>query len=254
MSSRSTGPGSMPSAWSEVRFSLGFPLFHSRPRNQMCPPPHLLGRQFWGLEYNLGLTGSSSIPVPTGCSPWPHFWHPQGCQSPGVIGTSRSRGLKPAQPGFLTVLMSGVQLRPHGAESRHGQSWSLWRLPGSIVSPLFQLLEAPHPWLVGPPSILSQQCSISCLPASDPPPPSSKDPIMTMGPLEIQGPPNLRGLKLIPPAKSPLTYEVTWPQASGPGWGHLWGCYSADQTQNDTHCLILLTGGPLQSQIPRDRK
>ena len=35
----STGPGSMPSAWSEDRFSLGFPLFHSSPRNQMCPSP-----------------------------------------------------------------------------------------------------------------------------------------------------------------------------------------------------------------------
>lgn len=77
---------------------------------------------------------------------------------------------------------------------------------------------------------------------------------MTLGPLEIQGPPNLRGLKLIPPAKSPLTYEVTRPQASGPGWGHLWGCYSADQTQKDTHCLILLMGRLWQSQILGDRK
>ena len=57
---------------------------------------------------------------------------------------------------------------------------------------------------------------------------------MTLGLLEIQGRPNLRGLKLIPPEKSPLPYEVTRPQASGPGWGHLWGCYSADQTQKDT--------------------
>lgn len=78
----STGSGSMPSAWSKVRFSLGFSLFCSSPRNQMCPHPSLLGRKFWGLEYNLGLTGSSPIsyhicssstPVPTGCSPWSPF-------------------------------------------------------------------------------------------------------------------------------------------------------------------------------------
>lgn len=82
----STGSGSMPSAWSKVCFSLWFPLFCSSPRNQMCPPPpppaSLLGRQFWGLEYNLGLTGSSPISyhicssstlVPTGCSPWSPF-------------------------------------------------------------------------------------------------------------------------------------------------------------------------------------
>ena len=173
-----------------------------------------------------------------------------------MIGTSRNRGLRPAQLGFLTVLRSGVRLRLHGAESRRGQSWSLWRLPGSTVSQLFQFLEAPHPWLVAPPSIVtasSQQHSMSCLSASDPNPPSYKDPVMTLGP-QIQGRPNLRGLKLIPPAKSPLPYEVTRPQASGPGWGHLWGCYSADQTQKDTHCLIPLTGGPWRSQIRRDRK
>lgn len=100
----------------------------------------------------------------------------------------------------------------------------------------------------------SQQSSFSCLSASDPTPPSYKDHMMTLGPLEIQGRPNLRGLKLIPPEKSPLPYEVTRPQASGPGWGHLWGCYSADQTQKDTHCLIPFTGGPWRSQICRDRK
>ena len=85
---------------------------------------------------------------------------------------------------------------------------------------LFQLFTAP-------PSILTASRAAS--PVSLPltlPPPSSRDPLITLGPLGMQGHPHHRGLNLIPPAKSPLPCEVTCPQVLGPGQGCLRGCWS----------------------------
>ena len=64
----------------------------------------------------------------------------------------------------------------------------------------------------------SQQRSISCLslPLSLLPP-SYEDLVMTLGPGGIQDHPHLRGLYLIPPAKSSLPREVTCLQVLGPG-------------------------------------
>ena len=41
---------------------------------------------------------------------------------------------------------------PTGLKFRRGQGWLLWRLQGRIIPCLFQLLEAPHPWLAAPPA------------------------------------------------------------------------------------------------------
>ena len=79
-----------------------------------------------------------------------------------------------------------------------------------------------------PPSILTASRAAS--PVSLPltlPPPSSRDPLMTLGPLGMQGCPPHRGLNLIPPAKSPLPCEVTCPQVLGPEQGCLRGCWSS---------------------------
>ena len=100
---------------------------------------------------------------------------------------SSNRGLETTQIHSLTVLKSGVQLGPHGDESRLGQGWSLWRLLGSTGSPLLQLLEAPRPWLVVPPSILianSEASPVSLLLTRTP---SHKDPVMILGPLGNPG-------------------------------------------------------------------
>ena len=71
------------------------------------------------------------------------------------------------------------------------QGWSFWRLQGSIGSRLFQLLEAPHPWLAAPSA--SSQPAAQHLPsrsASDPPA------SVLQGPCDDTGPP--RESRVIP--------------------------------------------------------
>ena len=61
----------------------------------------------------------------------------------------------------LTVREVESSLGLSGLKSRCGQGQSLRRLRGSIGSCLFQLLEAPHPWLSAPPSILPDRRAAS---------------------------------------------------------------------------------------------
>ena len=67
--------------------------------------------------------------------------------------------------------------------------------PGESRFLLFQLLEAPHPWLAAPSSILTASSAAS--PVSLPltlPPPSYEDLVMTLGPWGVQDHPHPRGL------------------------------------------------------------